>query len=99
MIFISKKIWNAQIPVAIFCGTSTIKIFNGCTLEQGTNLLAETIIFHEFNEIDENSSFSLWEITDHSFWERAIRKYWMVESFHWHLDVTFREDSNRTFEK
>ncbi|MCL2023980.1 MAG: ISAs1 family transposase, partial [Oscillospiraceae bacterium] len=24
---------------------------------------------------------------------------WMVESYHWHLDVTFREDSNHTLEK
>ena len=30
---------------------------------------------------------------------RAIRKHWMVESYHWHLDVTFREDSNQTLEK
>jgi predicted transposase YbfD/YdcC len=30
---------------------------------------------------------------------RAIRGHWMVESYHWHLDVTFREDSSRTFEK
>jgi len=30
---------------------------------------------------------------------RAIRGHWMVESYHWHLDVTFREDDNRTLEK
>jgi hypothetical protein len=24
---------------------------------------------------------------------------WMVESYHWHLDVTFREDGNHTLEK
>jgi len=30
---------------------------------------------------------------------RAIRSHWMVESYHWHLDVTFREDANRTAEK
>lgn len=30
---------------------------------------------------------------------RAIRGHWMVESHHWHLDVTFREDDNRTLEK
>jgi len=30
---------------------------------------------------------------------RAIRGHWMVESHHWHLDVTFREDSNHTLEK
>jgi predicted transposase YbfD/YdcC len=30
---------------------------------------------------------------------RAIRGHWMVESYHWHLDVTFREDENRTIDK
>ena len=30
---------------------------------------------------------------------RAIRRHWMVESYHWHLDVTFREDDNRTIEQ
>ena len=30
---------------------------------------------------------------------RAIRQHWMVKSYHWHLDVTFREDNNRTLEK
>ena len=30
---------------------------------------------------------------------RAIRSHWMVESYHWHLDVTFREDENRTLDK
>jgi predicted transposase YbfD/YdcC len=30
---------------------------------------------------------------------RAIRKHWMVESYHWHLDVTFKEDANHTKDK
>ena len=30
---------------------------------------------------------------------KAIRGHWMVESYHWHLDVTFREDDNHTLEK
>lgn len=30
---------------------------------------------------------------------RAIRGHWQVESYHWHLDVTFREDGNHTLEK
>ena len=30
---------------------------------------------------------------------RAIRGHWMVESYHWHLDVTFREDDNHTIEQ
>ncbi len=30
---------------------------------------------------------------------RAIRGHWMVESYHWSLDVTFREDADRTLNK
>jgi len=30
---------------------------------------------------------------------RAIRGHWIVESHHWHLDVTFREDANQTADK
>jgi predicted transposase YbfD/YdcC len=29
----------------------------------------------------------------------SIRGHWMVESYHWHLDVTFREDANLTLER
>ncbi len=31
--------------------------------------------------------------------ERAVRGHWMIESYHLHLDVTFREDGNHTSEK
>jgi predicted transposase YbfD/YdcC len=30
---------------------------------------------------------------------RAVRGHWVVESLHWHLDVTFREDANKTQNK
>ena len=30
---------------------------------------------------------------------KAIRKHWMVESYHHHLDVTFKEDANQTLDK
>lgn len=71
---INRKIWNAQIPVVIFCGTSDIKIFNGCTLEQKTHFLveAERISVSELNEI---SPFSLWEISDPNFWEKHSQKF------------------------
>ena len=29
----------------------------------------------------------------------AIRSHWMVESYHWHLDVTFGEDGNHTLDQ
>ncbi|MBC5689120.1 hypothetical protein H8S37_09295 [Mediterraneibacter sp. NSJ-55] len=37
--------------------------------------------------------------TDIDETERAVRGHWMIESYHWHLDVTFREDGNHTLEK
>ena len=30
---------------------------------------------------------------------RSVRGHWAVESMHWHLDVTFREDANHTIDK
>jgi len=30
---------------------------------------------------------------------RVIRGHWLVESAHWHLDVTFGEDANRTLDR
>ena len=30
---VSKQVWNAQIPVAIFCDESTVKIFNGLSID------------------------------------------------------------------
>lgn len=30
---------------------------------------------------------------------RAVRGHWSVESMHWHLDVTFREDYHTTADK
>lgn len=30
---------------------------------------------------------------------RAVRGHWAVESMHWQLDVTFKEDSNQTIDK
>jgi len=32
------------------------------------------------------------------FFAKAIRGHWAIESMHWHLDVTFKEDSNKTLE-
>ena len=36
---------------------------------------------------------------DIELFSRAVRRHWSVEVMHWHLDVTFREDANRTIEK
>jgi len=74
---ISKRIWNAQIPVAIFCGIANIRIFNGCTINKKTHLLkeAEKICFNTIDEIDENSPFSFWEITSQTFWKKYTQQF------------------------
>ncbi|MPN57076.1 hypothetical protein SDC9_204770 [bioreactor metagenome] len=30
---------------------------------------------------------------------KAVRGHWAIESMHWQLDVTFREDANTTLDK
>ena len=36
---------------------------------------------------------------DIELFSRAVRGHWAVESMHWHLDVTFKEDANSTLDK
>lgn len=36
---------------------------------------------------------------DVELFSRAVRGHWSVESMHWHLDVTFKEDANMTLDK
>ena len=36
---------------------------------------------------------------DIDLFSKAVRQHWSVETMHWHLDVTFREDANRTVDK
>lgn len=36
---------------------------------------------------------------DIELFRRAVRGHWAVESMHWHLDVTFKEDANKTIDK
>ena len=36
---------------------------------------------------------------DIELFSRAVRGHWSVESMHWQLDVTFKEDANTTLDK
>lgn len=71
---INKRIWNAQIPVAIFCGTDTVTIYNGCTIDQKTLLLTQ-IEHLSVDSIDDNSPFSFFEITSQNFWKRYTNQF------------------------
>ena len=37
--------------------------------------------------------------TDIDSFVRAVCGHWSIESMHWHLDVTFKEDANHTLDK
>ena len=37
--------------------------------------------------------------TDIETVSQAIRGHWSIESMHWHLDITFREDADTTLDK
>jgi len=43
--------------------------------------------------------YYLSSITDVDLFARSARQHWSVESFHWQLDVIFRDDLNNTREK
>ena len=67
------KIWNAQIPLAIFVLENRIEIFNGCSLDKEKDLVLLEII-DECDQVNETSPFSYWNISDASFWERYSTK-------------------------
>ena len=57
------------------------------TITKGDKTTTETRYFISSLEVDVK------EIS------RAIRSHWMVESYHHHLDVTFKKDANQTVDK
>lgn len=71
---IQKKVWNAQIPVVIFCGTAVLKVFNGCSIEEDTQFLCDVAEL-TFDKVDENSPFSFWEITNQNLWGEYKQKF------------------------
>ena len=64
---INKKIWNAQIPVTIVCGSGDVKVFSSCTIDR-ENLAFNEVTSLPAEQVDVNSPFSYWEITNQLFW-------------------------------
>lgn len=69
-----RKIWNAQIPVAIICDSGTVRIYNGCSIDREKYLLSEVECI-PVNEINEHSPFSYWEITNQDMWVNCATKF------------------------
>lgn len=47
------------------------------------------------NKSKENAYF-IGSINSVRQFERAVRNHWQIESFHWSLDVTYKDDANKT---
>ena len=71
---ISNRIWNAQIPVAIFCNEKSINVYNGTSLDL-TDLLIMKVKEYNAEECSENSDFSFWNIANPVFWSKYSYDY------------------------
>lgn len=71
---ISKQVWNAQIPIAIFCDENTVKIFNGLSIDDSEYIINQ-IKEYPIDTCDENSDFSYWQISNPIFWDRYNQLY------------------------
>jgi len=71
---VSRQIWNAQIPVAIFCDQNSVRIFNGMSLNMSDYTLRQ-IETCSYDECNENSGFSYWQISNPMFWNKYSQAY------------------------
>lgn len=71
---ISKQVWNAQIPVAIFCDDQTVKIYNGMSLNLSSYLLEMATEF-PIDTCSVTTDFSYLEITNPIFWGKFSKGF------------------------
>ena len=63
------KIWNFQIPIAIFNDVDKIKVFNGINLKANNieNVQLELLSEIDLDNCNEQSPFSYWDVTSEEF--------------------------------
>jgi predicted transposase YbfD/YdcC len=62
----------------------------------GIGMIKREIEYIGTDKITEESSFYFGSIKEVEDFARAVRNHWRIESMHWNLDVTFRDDENRS---
>ena len=70
---LSKKIWNAQVPITVSCGPGSINVYDGRSI--GSDRLLSLASRIDINEVSEDSPFSYWEITSSNFWQSQSGKF------------------------
>ena len=69
-------------------------------VDQGCRLLTSVYAAHpDGSETDETRYYILSHYLSGKRFSEAVRGHWGIESMHWVLDVTFREDDSRTRER
>ncbi|GHU64139.1 type I endonuclease-methyltransferase fusion protein [Clostridia bacterium] len=71
----SKKVWNAQIPVIVFCKEEIVQIFNGLSIDPSSRLLIKLDSDLQVENCNEQTPFSFWRITDINFWNDYSKSY------------------------
>ena len=71
---ISKRVWNAQIPIVIFCQENTVKIFNGTSLDLSDYTLKQ-VKECLMEDCTEYADFSFWQISNQKFWNKYIKNF------------------------
>lgn len=61
--------------------------------------MEEKTIYRDGAELKEYRYYISSLKADIELFKRAVRGHWAIESMHWQLDVTFKEDANHTLDK
>lgn len=89
---ISKQVWNAQVPIAIFCDDQTVKIYNGMSLDLSSYILEKATEI-PIDNCSISTEFSYMEITNPLFWEKFSRKFSTAKLNHFLLsNITYLTD-------
>lgn len=92
---------HGRIETRNYYQTSDIKWLSGSGKWTGLKSvgMVETILQAGDGSISDTRLYISSLPCDIALFERAVRGHWAIESMHWHLDVTFREDFNTTIDK
>ena len=92
---------RSQVEVREYFQTDDIKWLSGRSKWKGLQTIGmvRTACESEKGKTAEIRYFISSLPPDLGLFSKSVRGHWAVESMHWHLDVTFREDANRTREK
>lgn len=92
---------HGQIEIREYFQTDDIRWLHQRSKWKGlkTLIMERKTIKRENRELQEYRYFISSLSPDIGLASRAVRGHWAVESMHWHLDVTFKEDANTTLDK